>query len=296
MKIGLLDIDGHNFPNLALMKISSYHKNNGDQVEKFFGLNHYDIVYASKVFTFTPDYDEVIMADKIVKGGTGFDLTSKLPQEIECQYPDYSLYGITDTAYGYLTRGCPRGCKFCIVAEKEGQKSVKVADLNQFWKGQKEIILLDPNILACKDWEDLLQQCIASKVYVDFTQGLDIRLMTEKKQKMLNQIRHKMFHFAWDNAEDMKTFEMLKEYRNGFNDRDDKLLVYVLTNFNSTFEQDLERVYKLREIGYDPYVMIYDKLNAPKQIRHLQRWCNSKFIFRTCKDFKDYKGEKWFGL
>ena len=99
-----------------------------------------------------------------------------------------------------------------------------------------------------------------------------------------------MFHFAWDNAEDMKTFEMLKEYRNGFNDRDDKLLVYVLTNFNSTFEQDLERVYKLREIGYDPYVMIYDKLNAPKQIRHLQRWCNSKFIFRTCKDFKDYKG------
>ena len=290
MKIGLLDIDGHNFPNLALMKISSYHKNNGDQVEKFFGLNHYDIVYASKVFTFTPDYNEIIMADKIVKGGTGFDLTSKLPQEIECQYPDYSLYGITDTAYGYLTRGCPRCCNFCIVAEKEGRQSVKVADLNQFWKGQKNIEILDPNILACKDWEDLLQQCIDSGVYVNFNQGLDIRLMTEKKQQMLNKIKHKAFHFAWDNAEDTKTFEMLKEYRKGFNDRDDKLLVYVLTNFNSTFEQDLERVYKLREIGYDPYVMIYDKLNAPKQVRHLQRWCNSKFIFRTCKDFKDYKG------
>ena len=282
MKIGLLDIDGHNFPNLALMKISTYHKNKGDKVEMLFGLEHYDIVYMSKVFTFTPDYKEYIQADKIIKGGTGYDLESKLPDEIEKQFPDYSLYGITDTAYGYLTRGCPRGCKFCIVAKKEGQKSVKVADLNQFWNGQKEIKLLDPNILACKDWKDLLQQCIDSGVYVDFTQGLDIRLMTEEK--------HKMFHFAWDNADDTKTFELLKEYRKGFvNDRDDKLRVYVLTNFNSTFEQDLGRVYKLRDIGYDPYVMIYDKQNAPKKIRHLQRWCNSKYIFRTCKDFKNYK-------
>lgn len=290
MKIGLLDIDGHNFPNLALMKISAYHKNNGDQVEKFFGLNHYDIVYASKVFTFTPDYEEIIMADKIVKGGTGFDLQSKLPQEIECQYPDYSLYGITDTAYGYLTRGCPRGCDFCIVAEKEGKQSVKVADLNQFWKGQKEIVLLDPNILACKDWKDLLQQCINSKANIDFSQGLDIRLMTDEKQKMLNQIKHKMFHFAWDNADDTKTFELLKEYREGFQDDYRKLRVYVLTNFNSTLEQDLDRVYKLRDIGYDPYVMIYDKPNAPKEIRHLQRWCNNKYIFRTCKNFMEYEG------
>ena len=288
MQIGLLDLDSHNFPNLALMKLSAYHKSKGDEVEMFFGLKHYDRVYVAKVFTFSPDYEEIIMADEIIKGGTGFDLTSKLPQEVEHMFPDYSLYGITDTAYGYLTRGCPRGCNFCIVAKKEGQQSVKVANLSEFWNGQKNIEILDPNILACKDWEDLLQQCIDSKACVNFNQGLDIRLMTGKKQEMLNQIKHEAFHFAWDNAEDTKTFEMLKEYRKGFMDDDRHLMVYVLTNFNSTLEQDLERVYKLRDCGYEPYVMIYDKPNAPKEIRHLQRWCNSKFIFRRVLDFKDY--------
>lgn len=290
MKVGLLDVDGHNFPNLALMKISSWHKAKGDDVELFFGLNRYDKVYMAKVFTFTPDYEEVIMADEIIKGGTGYDLTSKLPQEIESQYPDYDLYGIKDIAYGYLSRGCPRGCKFCIVAEKEGKRSVKVADLSQFWKGQKEIVLLDPNILACNDWKDLLQQCIDSKVIVDFSQGLDIRLMTEEKQEMINQIKHRILHFAWDNAEDTMTFKKLKEFRKGFKDIDGNLLVYVLTNYNSTIEQDLDRIYKLRDVGYNPYVMIYDKVNAPTKIRHMQRWCNSKWIFNKCRNFEDYRG------
>ena len=258
----------------------------------FFGLKHYDRVYVAKVFTFSPDYEEIIMAEEIIKGGTGFDLTSKLPQEVEHMFPDYSLYGITDTAYGYLTRGCPRGCNFCIVKDKEGQQSVKVANLSEFWNGQKNIELLDPNILACKDWEELLQQCIDSGACVNFNQGLDIRLMTVKKQEMLNQIKHEAFHFAWDNAQDTKTFELLKEYRKGFMDDDRDLMVYVLTNFNSTLEQDLERIYKLRDCGYEPYVMIYDKPNAPKEIRHLQRWCNSKFIFRRCLDFKDYNREE----
>lgn len=289
MKIGLLDLDSHNFPNLALMKISSFHKNKGDEVEMFFGLNQYDKVYISKVFTFSRDYEEVIMANEIIKGGTGYDLRSKLPEEIEKQYPDYSLYGIEDTAYGYLTRGCPRCCKFCIVAEKEGAKSVKVADLNQFWKGQKYVEILDPNILACDKWEELLKQCIESKATINFNQGLDIRLMTEKKQEMLNQVKHKYFHFAWDNAEDITTFEKLKQFREGFKDRNENLMVYILTNFNSTLEQDLDRVYKLREIGYDPYIMIFDKPNAPKKIRDLQRWCNSKWIFKSCKNFEDYK-------
>lgn len=118
MKIGLIDVDGHNFPNLALMKISAYHKSKGDNVEWFFGFDEYDKVYMSKVFTFTEDFTQVINAKEIIKGGTGYDLKSKLPQEMENMYPDYDLYGIKDVAYGYLTRGCPRGCKFCIVAEK----------------------------------------------------------------------------------------------------------------------------------------------------------------------------------
>ena len=138
LKIGLIDVDGHNFPNLPLMKISAYHKSLGDDVEWFFPLNRYDRVYMSKVFDFTLDYEFCIQADEIIKGGTGYDLKNKLPQEIESMFPDYSLYN-TKTAYGFLTRGCPRGCEFCVVAEKEGKCSRKVADLSSFWNGQKEI-------------------------------------------------------------------------------------------------------------------------------------------------------------
>lgn len=288
MQIGLIDVDSHNSPNLALMKISAYHKLKGDNVEMCFGLKKYDKVYMSKVFTFTKDYNEYIMADEIIKGGTGYNLTSKLPIEIENMFPDYSLYNIKDTAYGYLTRGCPRGCKFCIVKDKEGQQSIKVSDLKNFWNGQKNIEIMDPNLLACSDWENLLNQLINSNAYVNLNQGIDIRLMTKEKQKMLNQIKTKRLHFAWDNVNDINTFEMLKKYRKGFNLSDRQLLVYCLVNFNSTFEQDLDRVYKLRNNGYDPYIMIYDKFNAPKKIKQMARWVNNKILFRVIDDFKDY--------
>ena len=286
--IGLVDVDGHNFPNLALMKISTYHKSRGDSVEWAFSLLPYDKIYMAKVFTFTPDDLNAYTATEIVRGGTGYDLTSKLPAEIENCYPDYSIYGITDTAYGYLTRGCPRGCKFCIVAKKEGCQSKKVASLDNFWRGQKYIKLLDPNLLACPDWKELMQQLIDSKAWVDFTQGLDIRLMTAEKADMIRQCRVKMLHFAWDNPEDELTFQKLKEYSKAFGTSDRNQRVYVLTNFNSTHEQDLERVYRLRDIGYDPFVMVYEKWNASKNTRRLQRWCNNKFIFYAEPDFSKF--------
>jgi len=287
LKIGLIDVDGHNFPNLALMKISAYHKSSGDQVEFWNGLEHYDKVYMSKVFTFTKDINYIIQADEVIKGGTGYDLQNKLPCEIEHQYPDYELYNIKNTAYGYLTRGCPRGCEFCIVKDKEGQKTVKVADLGEFWKGQKEIKLLDPNLIACSEWKELMQQLIDSNAWVDFTQGIDIRLMTEEKAYMINQLKIKMLHFAWDNYE-FSTYEKLNEFRPMLKFDFRRLRVYVLTNFNTTHEQDLERIYKLKELGYDPYIMIYDKYNAPIETRYLQRWVNNKIIFRTCNKFEDY--------
>ena len=289
MRIGFVDVDGHNFPNLALMKLATYHKQRGDEVEWAFPLLPYDRVYMAKVFTFTQDDITAYQTDDIVRGGTGYDLQSKLPADVENCYPDYSIYGITDTAYGYLTRGCPRGCRFCIVAEKEGKQSKKVANLENFWRGQKYIKLLDPNLLACPDWKELMQELIDSKAWVDFTQGLDIRLMTAEKADMIRQCKVKMLHFAWDNPEDELTFEKLKEYRKAFSLPDDKCKVYVLTNFNSTHEQDLERVYRLRDIGYDPFVMVYEKWNAPKETRRLQRWCNNKIIFRAEPDFAKYK-------
>lgn len=287
MKIGLVDVDGHNFPNLALMKLSTYHKRLGDTVEWANSLEKFDKIYMAKVFTFTKDDAFAHQCEDIVRGGTGYDLTSKLPAEIECCYPDYDLYNIKNTAYGYLTRGCPRGCPFCIVAEKEGKLSKKVANLSNFWAGQKEIKLLDPNLLACPDWKDLLQQLIDSRAYVDFTQGVDIRLMTSEKADFIRQCKIKMIHFAWDNPDDLITLEKLKEYRNAFGLTQRKQSVYVLTNFNSTHEQDLWRVNALRELGYTPYVMIYDKPNAPQITRLLQRYVNNRFIFWSTT-FKQY--------
>ena len=289
LEIGLLDVDGHNFPNLALMKISAWHKQQGDQTEMFFPMQHYDKVYMSKVFDFTPDFETCISADEVVKGGTGYGLQNKLSDGVEKMFPDYSLYNIKNTAYGFLTRGCPRHCNFCIVGDKEGLKSYKVADLKNFWNGQREIKLLDPNLLACEDSEELLQQLIDSKAWIDITQGLDIRLMTDKAASMINQLKVKMLHFAWDDYE-FKTYEKLKEFRSQFNLDFRRLRVYVLVNYNTTIEQDLERIYRLLDLGYDPYVMIYEKWKAPKRIKQMARWINNKYILRSGKanTFEEY--------
>ena len=297
MHIGLIDVDSHNFPNLALMKISAWHKTKGDTVEWCLPFSQYDIVYQSKAFdeTYSKDITFTPQTDKIIKGGTGYGLDNKLPDEIEHIYPDYSLYPelTKDTAYGFLTRGCPRGCEFCIVAKKEGRKSYKVADLSEFWNGQKHIKLLDPNLLACKQHIELLEQLVDSRAYVDFTQGLDIRLTNEQNIELINKIKLKEIHFAWDNPKDnlkpyFERYKALAKHK----PHGHYGTVYCLTNFGSTMEDNLYRIYTLRDMGFNPYVMIYDKPNAPKEIRYLQRWCNNKIIFRSCSRFEDYDHKK----
>jgi hypothetical protein len=286
--IGLMDVDGHKWPNLPLMKISAWHKNQGDRVEWHWGLYpHYTKLYKSKVFDFTADIPDPFNADEIEKGGTGYGLQNKLSDEIEHTYPDYELYKITDTAYGFLTRGCPRQCEFCIVSKKEGAKSHKVADLSEFWSGQKEIKLLDPNLLASPEADQLIQSLSASKAYVDFSQGLDIRLMDKDRATMLKRVKIRTIHFAWDDPKTdlIPQFERVKGWL-GYGSR--KLAVYVLTNFNSSHDEDVYRVETLRRIGFDPYVMIYDKQNAPMETRRLQRYVNNKIIFKSCK-YEDYR-------
>ena len=303
-KIGLWT-DSHNFPSLPLMKLSAYHKAIGDEVEMYMPINQYDLVYASKAFSFTDDIDtnSVIQADEVKKGGTGYCINvkngrevfdnsknSSLPREIEHIYPDYALYPQYKYAVGFLTRGCPRNCGFCVVGEKEGLCSKQAADLNEFWRGQKEIKLLDPNILACENNESLLKQLAESKARVDFTQGIDIRLTNPDNIELLNKIKVTMLHFAWDNPKQdlTKYFRRFSEHTKIKSDRNK--VVYVLTNYNSTLEEDLYRIYTLRELGYSPYVMIYQKENAPKEIRRLQRWVNCRWIFHTVNKFEDYKG------
>ena len=312
MRVGLIDVDGGNrFPNIALMKISAWHKAQGEVVSWYNMFDGwYDKVYMSKVFSFTPDYDYSINATEVVRGGSGYcielidgkefyhtERDTALPEEVEHIYPDYSLYPTLteDTAYGFLTRGCPRGCEFCVVGKKEGRCSRKVADLSEFWNGQKNIVLCDPNILACKDWKDLLQQLIDSKAWVDFNQGIDIRVMTEEKAEMLSRIKVKELHFAWDKYQDkekiLPKFKLFSKYFDKLM-QGHRAIVYTLVNFDTTLEQDLERIYTLRDMGYWAYVMVYDKEHCDPIYKKLQRWVNMRSTFAKIDRFEDYTRKK----
>lgn len=313
MRIGLIDVDGHNFPNLPLMKLSTWHKQQADKVEWYEPLLHgfpnepLDKVYMSKVFSdeYTPDYQYYVNAKEVIKGGTGYcisvvdgkevfekDKHFDLPYEVEHIYPDYELYPqyAKSTAYGFLTRGCPNSCGFCIVCPKEGRCSHKVADLAEFWRGQKNIKLLDPNLLACKDHMELLQQLADSRAKVDFTQGLDARFINEKNIKVLKKINISMLHFAFDfMRNEERIAEGLKIAKSRLEISERNAIVYMLTNYDTTIKQDLYRIEKIKEAGFQPDVRIYRKEALPKRhiLRDLQRWCNNRFLFHSC-DFIDY--------
>ncbi len=291
MKIGLIDVDSHNWPNLCLMKLSAYHKAQGHQVEWWRPDGRYDVVYKSRVFTdtYSKDTVEVRNAERVIAGGTGYGMMKNLPDAAEHSHPDYGLYPqFHDTAYGFLSRGCPRDCGFCIVSGKEGKKSVQAADLSEFWDGQKEIKLMDANLLACRGHEKLIRQLADSRAWVDFSQGLDIRLINPDNVSLLNKVRTKAVHFAWDNPEEDLTgyFQKFLELTAIKDKR--RRRVYVLTNYGSSHGRDLYRINTLRQMGFDPYVMVYDRPNAPTVTRHLQRWVNNKRIFYSVNDFADY--------
>lgn len=311
MRIGLIDVDAESrgkvtFPNLAIMKISAWHKAQGDAVEWYKPLlsGHMDIVYMSKVFgdEYTQDYQFPIDADRIVKGGSGYAISvtdglevydkakdAPLLDAVEHIMPDYSLYGITDTAYGFLTKGCPRGCTFCHVGKMQGRAAKHFSNLHEFWNGQKNIVLLDPNMTASRNWKTYINELADSGAWVDFSQGLDLRLMDDDKISDLNRIKWKRIHFAWDNPDDDLT-DRIKMVMAGLKHANRRnITVYILTNFNSTHEQDLKRVMAVREAGAQPDVRIYRKPTAPKITRQLARWVNAPNIFWSVPTFDEYK-------
>lgn len=309
MRIGLYDADGHKFPNLPLMKISAWHKSQGDSVEFAVPLAEYDRVYVSRVFgdEYSRFENFCFNTKEIVYGGTGFAITiengrevytktkdTNLPYKIEHIYPDYSLYPTLtqNTAYGFLTRGCPNDCGFCIVSKKEGRISKKVADLSEFWRGQSHIKLLDANLLACKDKIDLLNQLAKSGAKVDFTQGLDARFITDEVADLLAGIKIDKAHFAFDFMKNERAIiKGLQIFQQKCTVRSRDAIVYMLTNYDTTIKDDLYRVNAIRDLGFQPDVRIYRKSTAPRVLRDLQRWCNNRFIFHSC-DFMDYVPRK----
>lgn len=293
MKIGLVDVDGHHFPNLALMKISGWHKARGDQVEWAFGFSHYDRIYKSKIFTFSPDDMIAYDADEIICGGTGYDIKKQLPDEIDRWIkPDYSIYPQHHFSIQFYSRGCIRHCPFCLVHDKEGGiHPVEPMALNP----QGEWIeVLDNNFFANPEWrwavDDLRKQGKPVKFH-----GVDIRIMDEEQAAALNSLRLKNgVHIAWDLPQIDLTdrLEAITHHIKAY-----KIVCYVLVGFNSTPEQDLYRLNTLKRLGIYPFVQAYrdyqNKRNPTQYERDISRWANRAWLFKSM-NFEDFEPRKGF--
>ena len=295
MNIGLIDVDSHNFPNLSLMKLSSYHKLRGHKVElaiPMFG--HYDRIYASKVFTFSKDFNPLeYHADEIIKGGTGYDITSTLPPEIDKHLGlDYSIYPQHRYSVQLFSRGCIRRCPFCIVHDKEGDiHPVEPMELNP--QGQW-IEVLDNNFFANPEWKSAVNYLLGTGQIVNL-HGVDVRIMNEEQAYWLNKLPIKRsIHIAWDLPQ-IDLAEKLREVTRYI--KPYKLTCYVLVGFGSTVEQDMYRIETLRDLGIKPFVMPYrdfDNKRVPTQYeKDLARYVNKPQLFQTMP-FSDFSPRKGF--
>lgn len=284
MKIGIFDIDSK-YHNLALMKLSAWHKEKGDRVEFYKPLWHstYDKIYCSKIFTKANKNDNY-RTDDMICGGSGIDIKRKLSKEIEHIRPDYSLYDL-NYSLGFTTRGCNRNCKFCTVREKEGYIK-EHAEVEEFLNTKSNIIvLLDNNFLALPSHTKKLQLFSDRGWIMDFNQGLDIRLVNKENAKLLAEVKHlKQIRFAWDLMNyEKEVKEGLKIlFRAGI--KSYRIMVYILCNYNTNFKEDMYRFEELVNLSVDPFIMIYE--NGNKKIRDFTRWVNKR-LYKVC-DWEDY--------
>ena len=293
-RIGLIDVDGHRFPNFALMRMSAYHKSHGDNVEWAVPAKTYDIVAASKIFTFSPDFDySGIDTHKMIKGGTGYDIDSRLPKEIEeSTAMDYSLYPQYQFSIQFFSRGCIRHCPFCLVREKEGYITpVTPVNLNPLGK---HIEVLDNNFFANPAWHDAIEYLLSAKQKVNL-HGVDVRIMDEEQAYWLNRLPlYKSIHIAWDFPQ-LDLTEKLREVTRYI--KPYKLMCYVLVGFNSTIEEDMYRIERLRELKIKPFVMPYRDFgnnHVPTQYeKDLAQYVNKPMIFKSCT-FAEFSPRKGF--
>jgi hypothetical protein len=282
MKIGLLDLDGK-IPNYALMKLARHWKSQGAEVHLNFPLIKCDRYFASKIFK---DAAEIPAVEPLEIGGSGFDLSACLPNEIEALEPDYSIYPTCDYSLGFITRGCVRRCSFCVVPQKEGK-----VRFDRHWSkftnpAGRHFVFLDNNFLAFSGHMELLTEIVRDKIIVDFNQGLDVRLMNESNARLLTKVRWlRHVRFSFDSVALEKAVRRGIELLTGNGLSPRRLMVYVLIGFDTTPEEDMHRVMLLRSLGADPFVMPFNR--ADRYQRQFARWVNHKAIFKSAT-FEEY--------
>lgn len=254
LRIGLHDAEkehfrnGKTFPNYALMKISAWHKARGDSVEWWMPLYHYDRVYSSKVFDFTPE--NPYLPENAIKGGTGYKdipMNQELPPEIDNMFPDYSIYPDCDYAIGYITRGCPNHCRWCVVPKKEGQIRKYRTWRELVRQDTDKLILMDNNILSCEYGISQLESLIGSGYRIDLNQGMDARLVDERIAKILSQIAWIRFiRFSCDQKSQIEPIKRTIELLGNHGVKPYRVFIYLLVT--ADIEDASDRVEALK--GY----------------------------------------------
>lgn len=283
MKIKLINVDSIKIPNLALMQLSTWHKSLGDTVA--FDIPDPDRVYISCIFKKNAALAKGIATyyedSEVILGGSGLDLHSTIPEPAQKIKPDYSLFPNMNYSLGFTTRGCIRNCGFCIVPKKEGRLH-RWQHISEFHDPQhKHVKLLDNNWYADKDWFfENSNYLIDNKLTVDVTQGMDLRILTEEIAEQLSRLKFEnhTLNFAWDNLKDQaKVFDGLGILTNA-GIKPHYIQVYVLTGYNTTPEEDIYRVNKLRDAGFLAFVMKYK--NTPEN-KDLARYVNRRELYKS---------------
>lgn len=284
--IGIYDVDSK-IPNLALMKISAWHKERGDDVEMYFPIfrSRYDDVYASKIFNFSSSRD--IWSDKMKVGGTGWDISVELPEEMEAMSPDYTLYNYPHSI-GFTMRGCRLKCSFCVVPQKEGGPKPNNT-IEEIWtqRDSRFIMLLDNDFFGNPEWSDRIEEMKAFRLKVNFSQGLNIRNLKPEQAAALESVQFvnsrgnsRYVYFAWDDPRHEKLIHKGIQVCVDAGIKAHQMAFFVLIGYHSTPEEDLHRVEVLRKYGCMPFAMPYNKFD-PYQ-KKFCRWVNRKELFKSC--------------